>query len=114
RVEPYHDERYKWFAPFGFVRYTDEQGRPWGTPGAPARLPTLRDGVEQKVWMCGPPEEVIEVLKEFETRYPGLEHVILAWPESMPFSEYSEQLARFAEEVIPAFRMPSPTGATGG
>src|SRR5689334_23393579 len=34
-VRPYHDERYKWFAPFGFVRYADEHGRPWGTPGAP-------------------------------------------------------------------------------
>ena len=36
KVEPAHDERYKWFAPFGFVRYADEQGRTWGTPGAPA------------------------------------------------------------------------------
>jgi len=25
RVEPSHDEGYKWFAPFGFVRYADEQ-----------------------------------------------------------------------------------------
>ncbi len=32
-VEPAHDERFKWFAPFGFVRYADEQGRTWGTPG---------------------------------------------------------------------------------
>ena len=45
RVEPAHDERYKWFAPFGFVRYADEQGRTWGTPGAPAKIPSLRDGV---------------------------------------------------------------------
>ena len=37
RLEPAHDERFKWFAPFGFVRYADEQGRTWGTPGAPAR-----------------------------------------------------------------------------
>jgi hypothetical protein len=37
RLEPAHDERFKWFAPFGFVRYTDEQGRVWGSPGAPAR-----------------------------------------------------------------------------
>ena len=37
KVEPAHDERYKWFAPFGFVRYADEHGRTWGTPGAPAR-----------------------------------------------------------------------------
>ena len=44
RVEPAHDERYKWFAPFGFVRYADEQGRPWGTPGAPARAPAAARG----------------------------------------------------------------------
>src|SRR5439155_26124253 len=31
KVEPAHDERYKWFAPFGFVRYADAEGRPWGT-----------------------------------------------------------------------------------
>ena len=42
RVEPSHDERYKWFAPFGFVRYADEHGRTWGTPGAPARVPVAR------------------------------------------------------------------------
>ena len=55
RVEPAHDERYKWFAPFGFVRYADEQGRTWGTPGAPAKIPSSRDGVAQKAWFCGPP-----------------------------------------------------------
>ena len=53
RVEPAHDERYKWFAPFGFVRYADEQGRTWGTPGAPATIPSMRDGVKQKAWFCG-------------------------------------------------------------
>src|SRR5690242_15352349 len=64
RVEPAHDERYKWFAPFGFVRYADEQGRTWGTPGAPAsRTPTLKDGVQQKAWFCGPPKHVIDGIK---------------------------------------------------
>ena len=28
RVRPYHDERFKWFAPFGFVRYADAEGAP--------------------------------------------------------------------------------------
>ena len=58
RVRKSHDERYKWFAPFGFVRYTDEQGRAWGTPGAPARLPHIEDGVQQKAWICGPASTV--------------------------------------------------------
>jgi alkanesulfonate monooxygenase SsuD/methylene tetrahydromethanopterin reductase-like flavin-dependent oxidoreductase (luciferase family) len=104
RVRPFHDERYKWFAPFGFVRYTDEQGRAWGTPGAPTRLPHIEDGVEQKAWICGPSEQFLSYLKETEERYPGLEHIVLHWPEGMPFVEFSEQLKRFAHEVMPAFQ----------
>jgi hypothetical protein len=116
RLRPYHDERYKWFAPFGFVRYTDAQGRPWGTPGAPARLPLLEDGVEQKVWLCGRAEDIIEALKAMEARYPALEHVWFHWPEGMPQAEYVEQLQRLAEEVMPAFRdrdVESAAPATG-
>ena len=57
RLRPFHDERYKWFAPFGFVRYADEQGRTWGTPGAPARVPRVEDGAQQRAWICGPASE---------------------------------------------------------
>ncbi len=48
RVEPAHDERYKWFAPFGFVRYADEHGRTWGTPGCAGEDPVTagRGGAE--------------------------------------------------------------------
>ena len=103
KVRPYHDERYKWFSPFGLVRYTDEEGRMWGTPGAPARTPQVEDGVQQKAWICGPPEYFIETLKELEDKYPGLEDVFLQWPEGMPLSEFSEQLEIFSQKVIPAF-----------
>lgn len=103
RVRPYHDERYKWFATFGFVRYTDEQGRPWGTHGAPARIPRIEDGVQQKAWLCGPPELLVAQLKEIETKYPGLEHIMLQWPEGMPLPEFKEQLRVLAREVMPAF-----------
>ena len=103
RVRPYHDERYKWFAPFGFVRYTDSEGRAWGTPGAPSRAPTIEEGVEQKVWACGPPETAIELLREVQAKYPGLEDVVLQWPEGMPWLEFKDQLSRFAREVMPAF-----------
>ena len=104
RVEPYHDERYKWFAPFGFVRYADENGRPWGTPGAPARMPTIRDGVEQRAWLCGPPSLVIEQIREFEARYPGLDQMMIHWAEGMPPAEFKEQLRWFARDVMPAFQ----------
>jgi hypothetical protein len=103
RVEPYHDERYKWFAPFGFVRYADEEGRSWGMPGAPARVPSIREGVAQKAWLCGPPAHVIEQIREFEARYPGLEHMMIHWAEGMPPKEFKDQLAWFARDVMPAF-----------
>lgn len=102
RLEPYHDERYKWFAPFGFVRYADEDGRPWGTPGAPARQPTLADGVAQRAWLCGPPERIVELIREFEERYPGLDQLMIHWAEGMPPAEFKEQLRVFAAEVMPA------------
>ena len=103
-LRPYHDERYKWFAPFGFVRYADEEGRPWGTPGAPARVPRIEDGVQQRAWICGTPGEFVDFLREMEERYPGLEHVILHWAEGMPRDEFMDQLRLFAREVMPAFQ----------
>jgi len=104
KVEPAHDERYKWFAPFGFVRYADEQGRTWGTPGAPARTPKLADGVAQKAWFCGPPKHVIEGIKSIEAKYPGLEHFMIHWAEGLSPAEFKEQLRWFAKDVMPAFK----------
>jgi len=103
QVRPYHDERFKWFAPFGFVRYADEHGRPWGTPGAPTGVPTLEDGLRQKAWMLGTPDAVIGRLKDLEAEYPGLEHVMLHWAEGMSAEEWKSQLRLFAREVMPAF-----------
>jgi alkanesulfonate monooxygenase SsuD/methylene tetrahydromethanopterin reductase-like flavin-dependent oxidoreductase (luciferase family) len=103
RVEPAHDERYKWFAPFGFVRYADEHGRSWGMPGAPARVPTLADGLAQKAWFVGPPAHVIDGIKSIEAKYPGLEHFMIHWAEGIPPKEFKEQLRWFAREVMPAF-----------
>jgi alkanesulfonate monooxygenase SsuD/methylene tetrahydromethanopterin reductase-like flavin-dependent oxidoreductase (luciferase family) len=104
RLEPAHDERFKWFAPFGFVRYADEQGRTWGSPGAPAKTPTLKDGVAQKAWFCGTPKDVIEGIKSIEAKYPGLDSFMIHWAEGLGPKEFKEQLAWFAKDVMPAFR----------
>jgi len=114
RVRPYHDERFKWFAPFGFVRYADDQGRPWGTPGAPVGVPTLEEGLRQKAWLLGPAEEVIGRLRELEAEYPGLEQVMLHWAEGMPADEWKDQLRRFAREVMPAFQPRAAEAAAAG
>ena len=104
RVRPSHDERFKWFAPFGFVRYTDEEGRPWGTPGSPSRVPQIEDGVAQNVWICGPPDNFVSFLKETQEKYPGLDQIVLQWPEGLPWREYKEQIDIFAREVMPHFQ----------
>ena len=106
-----HDERFKWFAPFGFVRYSDDQGRPWGTPGSPARIPDLEDGMAQKAWICGPPEKFVKFLQETEEKSPGLEHFMLQWPEGQPWAEFQEQIRMFAREVMPHF---TPQRASDG
>jgi len=104
RVEPAHDERYKWFAPFGFVRYADGQGRTWGTPGAPARIPSLADGIQQKAWFCGPPTHVIDGIKSIASKYPGLEDFMVHWAEGLSVKEFKEQLRWFARDVMPALQ----------
>jgi hypothetical protein len=72
-------------------------------PGAPARVPNLRDGVQQKAWFCGPPGHVIDGIKSIEAKYPGLEDFMIHWAEGIPPQEFKEQLHRFATEVMPAF-----------
>ena len=104
KLEPAHDERFKWFAPFGFVRYADEEGRTWGTPGAPSRTPLLKDGVAQKAWFCGPPAEVIDGIKSIEAKYPGLENFMIHWAEGLSPKEFKDQLRWFAKDVMPAFK----------
>ena len=67
-------------------------------------MPTLREGVKQKAWFCGPPSQVISRLRELEAEYPGLEQIVLHWPEGMPAAEWKIQLGLFAREVMPAFQ----------
>ena len=105
RLEPAHDERFKWFAPFGFVRYADEQGRSWGSPGAPAaKVPTLADGIKQKAWFCGSPKEVIDGIRSIAEKYPGLDSFMIHWAEGLGPKEFKEQLRWFAKDVMPALK----------
>jgi hypothetical protein len=71
-------------------------------------VPTIEEGVRQKAWLLGPASEVIGRLRELESAYPGLEQVLLHWPEGMPADEWKTQLRLFARDVLPAFQ---PVGA---
>ena len=73
-------------------------------PARPRALPTLREGVEQKAWLVGPPAEVDrDASARSRRRYPGLDQCMIHWAEGMPPAEFKEQLRWFARDVMPAF-----------
>ncbi len=83
-----------------------EQIQAVATPGS-ARgmdLPTLESASANKVWLCGSADSIVEHLKNVEERYPGIERVNLGSVMGMPREVFKDQLTRFAEGVIPAFR----------
>jgi hypothetical protein len=53
--------------------------------------------------LCGTPDEVTAFLQELEAKYPSMERVTVSFAMGTPQAVCREQLARFAEEVMPAF-----------
>jgi alkanesulfonate monooxygenase SsuD/methylene tetrahydromethanopterin reductase-like flavin-dependent oxidoreductase (luciferase family) len=105
RARPSFEEHAKFMAPLGMLRYSEEHVR--AVAARQAQSPTtasLENGVRNRSWLCGPPEAIVAYLKEVERRYPGLEHIMIAWALGTPNAHMIEQLIRFAREVMPAFR----------
>ena len=105
RARPYFEEHAKVMAPLGMLRYSEEHVRAVAArqPQSPTTA-SLENGVRNRSWLCGPAADIVAYLKEVERRYPGLDHVMIAWAIGTPRDLMVEQLARFAREVIPAFR----------
>jgi alkanesulfonate monooxygenase SsuD/methylene tetrahydromethanopterin reductase-like flavin-dependent oxidoreductase (luciferase family) len=104
---PFFEENLKMFAPLGFVAgLTEEQIAAAADPARArsAGLPTLRDAVKAGSWLVGPPERIIERLMDVQARYPGLEAINIGQPIGTPQPVILEQLDRFAEQVMPAFK----------
>jgi alkanesulfonate monooxygenase SsuD/methylene tetrahydromethanopterin reductase-like flavin-dependent oxidoreductase (luciferase family) len=105
RARPYFEEHAKCMAPLGMLRYSEEHVAAVAARQVQsASAATLENGVRNRTWLCGPPADIIAYFKELERRYPGLEHVMIAWALGTPRDLMIEQLTRFAREVIPAFR----------
>ena len=105
KARPYFEEHAKVMAPLGMLRYGEEHAKAVATRQAQSpTAATLENGVRNRAWLCGPPQEIVAYLKEVEARYPGLDHVMIAWALGTPRALMIEQLTRFAEEVMPAFR----------
>ena len=105
RARPSFEEHAKVMAPLGMLRYGEEHAK-----AVAARQPqsasaaSLENGVRNRAWLCGPPDDIVGYLKEVEQRYPGLEEVMIGWAIGTPRDHMIEQLTRFAREVMPAFR----------
>jgi len=105
-ARPLLEEYQKMFGPLGFAgELTDEQLMKLGhrNTAAQAGLPTIEDAIEAGSWLCGPAEMIIDRLGELGERYPGLEEVMVAQPVGAQPTTVMDQLARFADEVLPAF-----------
>lgn len=104
---PFFEENMKMFAPLGFVAgLTPEQLTAIGDPARArqAGLPTLRDAVRAGSWLCGPPELIVEKLQAIQDAYPGLEQINVGQPVGTPQAVILEQLERFSQQVMPAFK----------
>jgi alkanesulfonate monooxygenase SsuD/methylene tetrahydromethanopterin reductase-like flavin-dependent oxidoreductase (luciferase family) len=104
---PHYEENMKMFGELRLVRaLSDEQIAAMRDPrlAAGAKLPTIEDAIKAGGFLAGRPEDIVEQLKAIEKRYPGIDRVICATPLGTPLEIQLEDLDRFANEVIPAFR----------
>jgi alkanesulfonate monooxygenase SsuD/methylene tetrahydromethanopterin reductase-like flavin-dependent oxidoreductase (luciferase family) len=107
RARKYYEENMKMFGELRLVRaMTDEQVEIMRDPKrAPtAKLPKIEDAVAAGGFLTGNAQEVIDHLKALEEKYPALDRISVSLSVGVPKSEALEQLQRFAEEVMPAFR----------
>ncbi len=116
---PILEEYQKMFGPLGFAgNLTPDQLDRLADPAraASAGLPTIDDAIAAGSWLVGPPERLIDALGRVQETYPGLQEIMVAQPVGARPETISEQLQRFAEEVMPAFRPanePAPTAVAG-
>jgi len=68
------------------------------------KLPRIEDAVKAGGFLTGTADDIVEQLKAVEKRYPGLDRVTCSMAIGVPLNVALEQLQRFAEEVMPAFK----------
>ena len=108
-ARPFFEEQVKFFAPLNVMPLREEQLRILAQPTSETTplLPQVEDSVRQRNWLCGTPDEAISFLQELQAKYPAVERVVVSFAMGTPQAVCREQLARFAEEVMPAFSRPT-------
>ena len=96
-VRPGHDEYWKFLGPYGWSRgYMGPDGR----PAEQGLIPTLEESLENKTWLIGSPDDVIEGLGFYKEQL-GFEHlVIFPGMPGEPYGRVEEQMSRMAEDVL--------------
>ncbi len=103
-ARPYFEEHAKFMGPLGMLRYSEEHVKAVAARQAQSpTMATLENGVANRSWLCGPSRDIVAYLKEVEARYPGLDHIMIAWALGTPRALMIDQLTRFSREVMPAF-----------
>ncbi|NJO33222.1 MAG: LLM class flavin-dependent oxidoreductase [Rhodospirillales bacterium] len=103
----YYEENMKMFGELRLSRaITEEQIAAMRDPRLVpnTKLPRIEDAVKAGGFLTGTPTDIIEQLKAVEERYPGLERVSCSLALGTPLTLALEQLERFSQEVMPAFR----------
>jgi len=103
----YYEENMKMFGELRLVRaLTEQQIEIMRDPvQAPtAKLPRIEEAIASGGFLCGSPAQIIDHLKALEAKYPALDRISVSLSVGVPKSEALEQLQRFAEEVMPAFK----------
>ena len=57
-------------------------------------MPTVEHFMKLGGWFAGTPDELVAFLKDFEERYPGLEHINLSMPMGTPQAIMLDQYRR--------------------
>ena len=105
-ITPLYEEHAKMFGPLNFLPLNDAQKTAVARRGgwAEAGVPTVEHFMQMGSWMAGTSEQLIECLKGFEEKFPGLEYVSLGMPICTPQSKLVELYQQVAEEVMPHFQ----------
>jgi alkanesulfonate monooxygenase SsuD/methylene tetrahydromethanopterin reductase-like flavin-dependent oxidoreductase (luciferase family) len=96
-----HDEFWKFLGPYGWSRgYMGPDGK----PAKPGLIPTLEESIENRTILLGSPEDVAQQVQEYRDLL-GLTNLTV-FPHLIgdPYKKADEQMARFAEEVVPLLR----------
>ena len=106
-LEPIFEEHVKFAAPLGMLRYNEKQMKATGPAGVATHIAAgsnFEDVINNRAWFAGTPPDMVAYLQELQERYPGLEHILIGFPMGLSNAQFQDQLACFAEAVMPAFK----------